>query len=303
MPLEEMKTGLDLFDYVLSFANQPGGPNDDYATHAKAAIRQTYWDFLQLYPWWFARAARPMALSIQAKQTVTVQSIVGNVVTLTSNPATSQVNKKLAIQANAIPYIVAAHTAGSNQLTLDAAYVETPSAGSAWLFQDEYVCPATCLKPWGPLKSRGVYERQVDILLEREWKHRYDWKLLSGTGPVESAYVVRGQVDSTTGLIAPVLRVAPWGDVAMVLEGEYTEFHDLDFTGNVATDSPKLPRADRWVLAERALFTIWRNKNNTLADSAELKASRKQEEMERMHLSMASRENMYVRHPHSIGAR
>jgi hypothetical protein len=303
MALEDLKTGLDLFDYVLSFGGQAGGVNDDYATHVKAAIRQAYWDFLQKHSWWFARAARPLTLSIQAKQKVTVQAIAGNVVTLTAALATSQADKKLALESNGVPYIITTHVAGTNQLTLDAAYVETPSAGAAVIFQDEYVLPATCLKPWGPLKSRGLYEHHVDLLLEREWKHRYDWKILAGVGPVESAYVVRGKVDATTGLIAPVVRVAPWGDVAMVLEGEYTEFHDLDFSGNAASDSPKLPRPDRWVLGERALFTLWRNKNNTLADSAELRAQRKEDEMERVHLGMASRDNLYVRHQHSVGAR
>lgn len=303
MSLEELKTGKDLFDYVLSCGGQPGGTGDDYAPQVMAAIRQAYWDFLQLHPWWFARAGRPMAISIQAKQAVTVQSITGSTVTLTASIATSQLNKKLAINANGVPYVIAAHTAGTAILTLDAAYVETPASGASIIFQDEYVCPATCLKPWGPLHARGPLERHVDILVEREWKHRYEWKTLSGTGPVEAAYVVRGQIDAATGLIAPVLRVAPWGDIAMVLDGEYTEFHDLDFSGAVATDSPKLPRPDRWVIAERALFTLWRNKNNTLADSAELKAQKKQDEMEMAHLSMASRENMYVRSQFSVGSR
>lgn len=303
MAMEDLSTGLDLYDYVMSFGNQPGGPNDDYASQVKTAIRATYWDFLQLHPWWFARAGRPFALAIAAKQSVTVQSIAGATVTLSASIATSQVNKKLAINANNVPYVIIAHTAGTALLTLDAAYVETPASGAATIFQDEYVCPATCLKPWGPLKSRGPFERLVDILLEREWKARYDWKILSGIGPIEAAYVVRGQIDPATGLIAPVLRVAPWTDTAMVLEGEYTEFHDVDFSGAVATDSPKLPRPDRWVLAERALFTLWRNKNNTLADSAELKAAKKQAEMEMYHLSMASRESLYVRSAHSVGAR
>ena len=303
MALEDLRTGLDLFNYVLSFGGQGGGINDDYATHVKAAIRQAYWDLLQKHPWWFARAARPLAISVQARQQVSVSTIVGNTVTLSAAIATSQADKKFVLEANGVPYWITGHTAGTATLTLDAAYVETPATGSAVVVQDEYSLPATCLKPWGPLKSRGLYEHHVDILLEREWKHRYDWKLLGSSGPVQAAYLARGKQDSVMGLMSQVLRVAPWGDVAMVLEAEYSEFHDLDFSGSLATDSPRLPWADRWILGERALFTLWRNKNNTLADSAELRAQKKEDEMQVVHLGMASRENLYVRPQHSIGAR
>ena len=293
MALEDLQTGRDLFDYVLNFGGQPGGANDEYAAHVKAAIREAYWDFLALHNWWFARAPRPLALSLQPAAQVTVSSISGQTVNLSGPISTSQAGKKFALQVNHIPYRITAHTAGTAVLTLDAEYAETETSGLAWVYQDELSTPADCRKIFGPFRSRTQWDQVVDIIPEREFEQTY-WNNVVGNGRVEAARLVRGTIDGTTYDVSPVLQFAPYPDYKVVLEAEYLQFHNLDFSGNVATDSPRLPRPDRWVLAERALFVLWRNKNNTLADSAELRASRKQAEMERMHLTMTSKERMFV---------
>ena len=293
MSIEDIQTGNDLFDYVMKFGNQPGGASDDYAQEVKATIQKEYFDLLQLERWWWAMARLQGTISIPAKTDANVLTVNGNQVTLSQSIATSQKYGKFAMQANSVVYVVAAHTAGSNVLTLDASYVETPTSGRAWIYQDEFLTPPDCLKPWGPFRLRSVRSASVDLLPYNEYESRYGGTLVTGLN-LKHGTVVGGQQDPTTGDMSQLLRFAGFSDVPLVLQFPYTQFHSLDFSGNVATDCPRVPRPDRWVIAEKALWTLWRNKNDQLADSAELKARNKVDEMRQFHLNMATRDRIHV---------
>jgi hypothetical protein len=94
----------------------------------------------------------------------------------------------------------------------------------------------------------------------------------------------------------------PISDDAVNLEFQYTQRHTLDFSGG-ASDYPVLPEEDRWVLAELALWTLWRNKNDDLADSAQLKAQRKIDQMMTAHLAIETRAGLYAQYNNNLGAR
>ncbi len=302
MAIYDLQTGLDLYDYVMKMGHQPGGAADDYADEVKATLQKEYWDLLQLERWWWATPQQPGTITIQRKTDVLVQTIAGNQVTLSAVVATSQVNAKLALQANSVMYRVTAHTAGTNILTLDADYVEDQTSGLAWLFFDEYKLPETCLKPWGPLRVRSTRNQAIDLLPYQEYEKRFGWSLVAPGAFISAGCLVSGAQTAASGDMRQVARFAGFVDRSLVLEFPYTQFHSLDFTGNVATDCPLVPRADRWVLAEKALWTLWRNKNDKLADSAELKAKVKIDEMRQFHLNMATRDRMHVAPHHSLRA-
>lgn len=302
MSIEDIQTGADLFEYVMKFGNQPGGASDDYAQEVKATLKKEYWDLLQLERWWWAMARLQGTISIPAKIDATVTTIAGNQVTLSQPIATSQKYGKFAMQANSVVYVVAAHTAGSNVLTLDASYVESNTGGRAWIYQDEFLTPSDCLKPWGPFRQRSVRAGVVGLLPYNEYEDRYGGTIAAGSS-LSYGTIAGGQQEASTGNMSQLIRFSGFSDMPVVLQFPYTQFHDIDFSGNVATDCPRVPRPDRWVIAERALWTLWRNKNDQLADSAELKARNKVDEMRQFHLNMATRDRIYVNPNASLRAR
>lgn len=302
MSIETIQTGLDLYDYVMQFGNQPGGPSDDYGQQVRATIQKEYWDLLQLERWWWATPQQPAIVVIRAKTDALVTTITGPTVTLSQSLATSQANNKFALQANSIVYRVSAHTAGTNVLTLDADYVETPTAGSAWIYQDEFPMPADCLKPWGPFRVRGRHNLLVDLYPASEYEQRWGGNLVSLQGTIGGGFIFGGRQNAADGNMQQLVRFAGFSDLSLVLECPYTQFHQLDFSGSVATDCPRLPRTDRWVIAEQALWTLWRNKNETIADSAAIKAKVKLDQMTSFHLGMPSRERLHMRPEHSLRA-
>lgn len=303
MALEDMRTGLDLFDYVMKFGGQPGGSNDDFATTVKAALRKEYWGVLQKHRWWWAMPQRPGTLAIEAKQAVTASSISGVTVTLSSPIATSQVTKKFTLDNSLVPYRIIAHTAGTNALTLDATYSEEQTSGRGMIFQDEYQGATDCLKPWGPFRARNDFSYIVDLIQYVEFENQFGWGRLSGASTLTHGTLFAGEQDAATGRMKQIYRFNAISERAFVLEFPYTRFHNIDFSGNIATDCMLIPEPDRWVVAELALWTLWRNKNNNLADSAHIKATKKLEEMEAVHLSMETRTSLFTRPNHSIASR
>ena len=262
MALEDFTYGLDLLYYVLKSGSQNAATSDRYAADVKAAIRKEYWEILCLEPWNFALASSPGVITTVAAQDVTVSSISGATVTLSATIATSQAGRKFYLDANQSMYRISAHTAGTATLTLDATYVEDQTSGAATIFQDEYSLASTAMRVWDPLYLRGQFEGELPIIGIKEFKAR-DGQHISVMGPPEAATEIRRD---SSGYMR--LQLAPWSEDRVNIEYDYTVFHDLDFTGAGAGDTPKLPREDRWIIGERALWTLFRNKDDSLADSA-----------------------------------
>lgn len=303
MALQNMRTGKDLFDYVMMFGGQVGGSNDDFASTVEAAIRKEYWDLLQKNRWWWATPQQPATITIEAAQAVSISTIVDVTVTLSNTIATSQAGKKIMHDTNLVPYRIVTHTAGSNVLMLDAGYAEDQLSGRATIYQDEYAGSVDCLKPWGPFRSRTDANYLVDLIPYVEFENKFGWGRVTHGHQITHGTLYGAKQDPATGRMRQIYRFNAVSDRRFVLEFPYTVFHDIDFSGSLSTDCPLVPEPDRWVLAEMALWTLWRNKNNNLADSAHLKATKKIESMETAHLAMETRTGLFSRQNHSIAAR
>jgi hypothetical protein len=294
MALEDLTTGQDLLYYTLRSGGQGANTSDDYAQDVKAALRSEYSQVLMMEPWHWAMASTPGVLQTVASLTVIVSSISGATVTLSAALTTSVAGRKFYLTSTQAMYRISAHVAGTATLTLDAPYVETPTAGPATIYQDEYSAVTGCLRIWPPMQLRGQFDGDVDLINEREFavKHR---RTRAVGGYTEVATVIRNDLNGNMQL-----QLAPWSLVAMTMEYEYTKHQTLDFGGG-SGDVPVLPIPDRWVIAERALYRLWRNKADPRAAAAWDRASDKLNDMRSMYLATASRNRMWTRPRNSLG--
>ncbi|MFQ5485145.1 MAG: hypothetical protein ACE5DO_07410 [Desulfobacterales bacterium] len=298
MALEDQTTGQDLLFYCLKFAGQSASTTDDYASDAKAAIRSNYWELLNKEPWPFALSSVPGVVTTVAEVKATAQSISSKTVTLSASISTSMAGRKMYMDGNQSMYRITAHTAGTNILTLDADYVDSETAGNITIYNDEYSLHANAMQVWGPFNLRGQFEREIDLINYNEFKAMYGYSRVTATGLTESATIIRN--DSSGNM---QIQIAPWSTDRINIEYDYTEFHDLDFTGSGVGDTPKLRREDRWIIAEFALWTLFRNKDDVLADSAWKRAEKGLERMVSKHLRKASKPRMWTRQRNSLSGR
>ncbi len=276
--------GQDIAKAVLLDAGEADSLTGRYGEDVKRYVLQGYWSFLCHARWPWALSPTPGIMTTVAKRDVIVSSISSAtpaVVTLSAVIATSMAGRKFYMEGNQSVYRIAGHLAGTNLLTLDAGYVETETAGSAVIFQDEYNLPNACIKVWDPLHVRGQRYNPVPLIEKPEFEARYgrgSWSL--GFGPIEAACEIQPDAYSASanGVVRRV-RVAPWSEEALNLEFDYTLFHSLDFTGAGDGDTPHCPRERRMVLVHLAVFEMFVNKDDTKADQAITKARQLLEEM------------------------
>lgn len=296
MALEDLTYGQDLLYYAQKCGGGSASTSDDYTDQAKAAIRQNYFEILMLEPWLFGLNPTPGIIVTTASQTVTVLSISGATVTLSANITDTVADQKFMLDGQQAMYRILTHTAGTATLVLDAAYVETPTSGPATIFQDEYNLSSTCMVCWGPLSLRGNYEDEIEIVGQQQFKAKYGAGVTSTNAPPEVATMIRY---TSAGL--PRIQLAPWPNSRVVIEYDYSKFHNLDFAGSGSGDTPLLPLQNRWVIAERALWTLWRNKDNDLADSAWKRAEEHLNTMRTRYLPKDSRPRAWMRFRNNLG--
>lgn len=277
MASSDMITGLDILHAVQSDCSEAEDASGEYGNDVKRYVRQAYWRLLGWARWPWALSPTPGIITTSAKLDVAVVSISAAtpaVVTLSSTIATSQAGAKFYMEGNQSVYRIAAHTGGTDQLTLDATYVETELSGSGVIFQDEYNVPGTVLKIWDPIHVRGSRYNEIKLIDKKLFEQRYgrgSWSL--GFGVIESACEVAPAAYSASdnGIIRRI-RVAPWSEDALNLEFDYALFHNLDFGGSGDADTPRIPREHRSVLVHLAAYELFVNKDDTKADQAMTKA-------------------------------
>lgn len=257
----DLITGLDIAYASLTDCGETASLTGDYGIDVQRFIRETYWSLLSAERWPWALSPTPGIITTVAKRDVTVSSISGAspaVVTLSAAIATSQAGRKFYLEGNQSVYRIAAHTAATAVLTLDAAYVETETSGAAVIFQDEYNYPSTVLKVWDPLHVRGQRYNPIAVIDKPLFEARYgrgSWSL--GFGPIESACEVQPDAYSAgANGVTRRLRLAPWSEDALNLEFDYSVFHSLDFTGTGDGDTPRVPREYRIALLYGANFRL-----------------------------------------------
>lgn len=292
-------TGQDLANAILKSGGQNQATTDDYYLDVQMALMQEYKSILAYGQWYWAKKPLPGIITTTARQLVTVSSISGNQVTLSATVTPSVQYQKFYINANQAYYRITAHTAGTAVLTLDATYVETTRAGQATLYQDEYNLASDCLVPWTPFRIRGQWERDVEVVSEKEGRARYGWSTTTAISVPEVAWVVR--TDPAGGQNVRV-QIAPWPTDAMNLEYDYTvNPADLTFDGNSTTDVPLIPQPYRWVLYQRALSQLFATKNDDLSERAWLRAQQGLDEMTTKYLDIASETRYFTRPRYGLG--
>jgi hypothetical protein len=276
MASSDLITGLDILHAVQSDCSEAESASGNYGSDVKRYVRQAYWRLLGWARWPWALSPSLGLITTEAKEDVSVTSISSAspaVVTLSATIATSQAGKKFYVEGNQSVYRISLHTAGTNELTLDAKYVETETAGSAVIFQDEYNLTSTMLKIWDPLYVRGTRYDEIRLIDKKLFEQRYgrgSWSL--GFGVIESACEVAPAPAPSGGDILRVLRFAPWSEEALNIEFDYATFHNIDFSGDTATDTPRIPREHRSVLVHLAAYELFVNKDDAKADQAMTKA-------------------------------
>src|SRR3990167_122276 len=176
MASEDLITGKDVLQAVLLDGGESSSVTGDYATDCKRFVRETYWSILGHERWPWALSPTPWIITTLAKQDVTVVSISSAtpaIVTLSATIATSQAGMKFCLNGEQSVYRIAAHTAATDTLTLDAKYVETVTSGSAVLYQDEYAYPSTILKAWDPFTPRGWQWEPIKLWEKPRFEARY----------------------------------------------------------------------------------------------------------------------------------
>jgi hypothetical protein len=270
MSSDQLIFGKDILQAVLLNGGDSSSVTGDYATDCQRYIRETYWSLLGHERWPWALSPTPGIITTLAKQDVTVLSISAAtpaIVTLSATIATTQLGMKFYLEGEQSIYRVAAHTAATATLTLDAKYVETNTAGAAVLYQDEYNYPSTLLKAWDPFTPRGWMYGPIKLWDKPRFEARFpkgSWGY--GNGIIEAACEINPSSYSAgaNGVIRRV-RFAPWSEDAVNIEFDYAVFHDLDFTGSGDGDTPRVPREYRSALVYGATFMLLQAKDEARA--------------------------------------
>ncbi len=264
----DLITGLDILHAALLDAGEAASITGKYGDDAKRAVRNAYWSVLSHARWPWAMSPTPNVITTYAAQDVTVSSISTATVTLSATIATTMAGRKFYLDANQSVYRISAHTAGTATLTLDATYVESTTTGSGEIFQDEYAIPATCLRIWDPLWPRGWQWDPITLLDKPMFEQRYGrgaWGF--GSGIIEHACEIHPQAYSAGAKgVTRQIRFAPWSEDALNIEHDYTMFHDLDFGGSGETDTPKVPREHRAVIAHFTTSALLLGKDDTKSE-------------------------------------
>lgn len=301
MTMENLVTGKDILFAVLDSAGQSQSVSDKYAAQAKLAINTEHRSILGLNQWYFAKKPKPGIITTDAKDAVTVQSIVNRTVTLSAVLSPSRVNRKFYLDSVQAFYRIDAHTSGTAILTLDADYVETPTNGAGTIYQDEYNLATDCLSPWSPMRVRGQWEREVDLINENEFRARHTWNATQAMSAPEDACLIG--VDPT-GAQTPRIQLAPWPSDRVNIEYAYTvNPADLTYDDAPATDTPLIPEPYRWVLYERALSKLFATKNDNLSERAWKRAQLGLDEMVEKYVDVQTRPRVLVRPCFSLGVR
>lgn len=297
MAAEDFVTGQDIFNAVMQQGGHTQSLSDDYAQDVKMAIMQEYKAVLAQEQWYWAKSPTPGIITTLARVQATAQSIAGTTVTLTASIATSMAGRKFYLNNNQAYYRIAAHTAGTAILTLDATYVERQTGGACTIYQDEYQLSATCLNPWSPMHIRGQWERDVELIQEKQFRAQYGWSMSTAISVPEAATVIRADINQV-----PTIQIAPWTTDAINLEYDYVPVPaTLTFNGNASTDTPIFPKHFRWVLYQRALSQLYATKNDDLSERAWKRAEVGIGQMIDTYLHSGTQHNFFCRPRHGLG--
>jgi hypothetical protein len=279
---------------VLTRADEQVG--SDYDAIAKALIQDAYWKAITWAPWPWAKKYPPGVFQTVAMQDTLSGSVTkgSTAVVLSAVQANSVLNFKLYVNNEAVPYRIAAHTAGSANITLDAPYTEDTNGNCPiTIFQDEYdITPAGSNGVIQPFKFwfRNRPGNELNFISKEEQDQR-PWFTYS-TNRIITIAMINDKI----------ARVRPWTLDAKTIEFDYAERQpDLTFD-DTAGDIPIIPREDRIVIAHIAAAHLCEHKEmfNKFQTNSE-KAEKHFWEMYKKYIPKL-RHRMFIKARRSIGS-
>lgn len=272
MSAEDLVTGKDIAEAVLEDAGEIANINQgDYVSDVRRYVREAYWDVLGRYRWNWAMSPYPGVLTTSAAIAVTVSGISGTTLTLSTDISEGTgiypdvEGRKFYLEGNSAVYYILEQLSPYT-FRLDGTYVESVTSGTGKIFKDIYTVDSTVLKIWEGFRVRGEQRRDIPIIGKEALEADYGIGVMAGPSPFEKACEMPESADGLKRY-----RFAPWSEERFSLEYDYTKFHNLDFSGNPSTDTPKIPQEFRGVLVDLALYKAYANKEDSRAvDSRQL---------------------------------
>ena len=300
MGAADFQTGRDLLLAVQLDADELAtGVSGDLSIQFQGYVRRAYWEILSKDRWPWALSPTPGTLVTVASVIVTVVGVSGNTVTLNDSVSPSMAGRKIFLDGNQAVYRIVAHVAGTRAMTLDAEYVEDERSGNATIYQDEYLLDQRVMRMWDPMHPRGQWNYQEVAKIDKPaFELRYGKSYTTGPSPLEAFTEVHWDFGAD-GEGTRRIRVAPWSEERYVLEYDYTEFHDLDFSGS-ANDVPRVPREYRQVIVDLAAYKAMLSKDDVRSDAEYLNSHRLYLEMRAAYID-DTRGQFVVRAKHSVG--
>lgn len=251
--MAQYDTGLDILNAVLRRGGEmlptstdPTGT--DHLVDAKLAIQKAYWELCALKPWRWAR--KRVQFVSTAQRDVTVNSIAGTAVVLSAVVTPSVAGRKIFLNNDGIPNRIAAHTIGTDTLTLEASYTGSSTSGGAVIYLDEITVAADILS--FPHITELHFGDEITVIPEGEALNEFPRNIY---GAPRAQYA--------TFITDSIIRLMPWTNEARLFECAYNYRPDpLDFSGTGSPDTPILPRDSRVAIVQRALEMLYSDKRD-----------------------------------------
>jgi len=238
-----------------------GSSASDYLSAAKRYIMRAYYDTIVEYPWPGSLSSPPSIINTVDKVTGTATYTKGSdAVTLGAVVATSLAGRKFYIDNDGVQYRIAAHTGGTDAVTLDATYKEGSGTSAFTVYQDEYSLASDCLTIHRAL-DRSRPDSGIDIIS----KNMMDDLTTTGIG-AEGSSVSRMAI-----IEGGKVKISPWTSEATTLEVVYVKRPPALTWDATANDIPSfIDEEHRHLLSDYATGMILKDKDQEWESSFKL---------------------------------
>ena len=270
------ETGASLVDYGLRRANELGVTvtgEGDFEKDYRDYINLAYWDIVGEFPWLWANKYPPYNFTTDAAIYTAGELISPYVVGVSVVTAQTLTGRKLVFQNDGIVMRILSQS-GQN-VTLSTKYPKAAANGSLLIYQDEYQLPSDVMLP---LKIQSLSNGgQIELTPQDLFIAQYGTNAVGGT-PTNYTHITSSHI-----------QLGRWPPEQQAYELWYTYVPPaLDFSNSGATDTPILPLHIRWTIADRALFYLLTDMDDTKAALAVANSSeRLKEEKNRQSVRMA----------------
>lgn len=270
-----LTTSAEILDWVLFQASEPTDGTSDFHAHAIECLNRAYRDMWQgggalveglNEPWLWLKKDPPGVLTLQPVIDTGSVSVTNNNINIifSSAPAVSVAGRFFRVDGQPDVFRIATHTGGVAAATLDSVYTGLTNGAAVYkVMKLEYDLATDMLRVIAPMRIYKDNKQEVDGValsaLERDYPLAY---IESGT-PTQFALVTEDKI-----------RFNRYGGVTSTelirVEYDYLQEPATELTDN--STEPLVPRKDRGVLADIALFYLLTAKSDARAQEVGVQA-------------------------------